>query len=873
MHSTTGGRIGSRSGSTSTSNSNSAAGGTRATGATTTTTTSSSTARILGPTLFQDETNSNPNPKYIQQYLRSIIIHSLDTLNYQNAEFASERLLALMEQQREQQLHHHNHSQPQSQRDDENDEFLDSIYLYCLVLYRQDKYKTCYYKLSNLKKFDHHLSCSFLYGKCCLKLNKFKEGIFHLIKTKKYHDINTSTTNNNNTSKFSGANTSNNDRFNKFNYEYNRNINPDISLIYHILGDLYREINDLKNSCMNYTLCLKLNQFDFEAFQKLCKLGVNIRVKSIFKFQHQPYSKNNINNAFTNVNVNTNTNSNNEGPTIPDLTNPFTDRSFNSKLTPSIHVDDFNFSTPRVKTTNNNTSISSDAALRKSNLNNGSTTNAISNNSGGSTNNPSSINAAVSVAAAAAAAAASTTTTNNNNNNLDFEFTKPSYPDDKRKSQSTYSRITSRLISQPQSLHNQHHNQHHNHHQQQQQTGSSQMETPKKRNLKRNNSATLDPIYHQGTSASNSTTNAIPGISAATSSPATSSSTASASSLSSSSSIIITKEIEKSEKHLLQLYLNLGKSYRSMCKYDCYKAIRMLETSLNEFEKNTPWVLSKLGRLHYEIVNYPQSELYFTKLRKLDRTRLQDMEYYLTLLWHLNKKVELTYLANELHDLQPNAAITWCVIGNLFSLIHEPNESIKCFNRAIKLDKKFTYAYTLKGHEYFSNDNYEMALENFRISLLLDPRHYNALYGLGMIYINLGDYEKADYHFRKAISINPINIILICCCGMVLEKLNKRTLAIKQYELAHKLQPLNPLPIFKLGQLYFSLKNYLLALKNFEILKNLAPNEASVHFLLGQLYNLQNDKFLAIKEFTVALNLDPKGNYLIREAMESLKKS
>lgn len=106
---------------------------------------------------------------------------------------------------------------------------------------------------------------------------------------------------------------------------------------------------------------------------------------------------------------------------------------------------------------------------------------------------------------------------------------------------------------------------------------------------------------------------------------------------------------------------------------------------------------------------------------------------------------------------------------------------------------------------------------------------------------------------------------------MVLEKLNKKNLAIKQYELANKLQPLNPLPIFKLGQLYFSLQQYNQALKNFEILKNLAPDEASVHFLLGQLYNLQNDKFLAIKEFTIALNLDPKGNYLIREAMESLK--
>ena len=88
--------------------------------------------------------------------------------------------------------------------------------------------------------------------------------------------------------------------------------------------------------------------------------------------------------------------------------------------------------------------------------------------------------------------------------------------------------------------------------------------------------------------------------------------------------------------------------------------------------------------------------------------------------------------------------------------------------------------------------------------------------------------------------------------------------------MACKLQPSNPLPIFKKAQLLFSLQNYPLALKNFEILKNIAPNEASVHFLLGQLYNLQLDKYSAIREFTIALNLDPKGNYLIKEAMESL---
>lgn len=331
-----------------------------------------------------------------------------------------------------------------------------------------------------------------------------------------------------------------------------------------------------------------------------------------------------------------------------------------------------------------------------------------------------------------------------------------------------------------------------------------------------------------------------------------------------------THEIDSADMYLRQLYSVFAKLAKCFYRYDCYKAIRVL-VSLPENERDTPWVLAKLGRLHYEIVNYTQSKRFFVRLRQLDRTRLDDMEYYSTLLWHLHRKTELAYLANELHDIDSNLAITWCVMGNLFSLVRETDEAIRCFNKALAIDDCFTYAYTLKGHEYFGNDNYEQALECFRRSLHNDPRHYNALYGIGMVYINLGEYQKADYHFRKAVAINPINVILICCVGMVFERLGKKTAALRQYELAHKLQPLNALPIFKKAQLLFSMQQFPQALKEFETMKELAPNEASVHFLLGQLYQIQNDKFLAIREFTIALNLDPKGNYLIREAMEMMK--
>lgn len=679
---------------------------------------------------------------FVHQQLRSIVIHSLDNFNFKNAEFACERLLTL---------------------DSDNPDF---IYLYALTLFRQDKFKSCYNKLADYLAANH-LGCSYLFARSCLKLKKYKEGIYQLLKIA--HLYNELSIDGDNCILFTTPQQ-------RYYYEFQRPIYPDSSTIYHLLGNLYKGIGDIKNSCLNYGESLKYNQFNFEAFQELCRLGADVKIKSIFK------SNNSFNTQLANRESEINSNPNIE---FSSISNPFSVSATGE--TPTIHPDDtFNnaLSTPRVKPTS-----MPEAPLRKSNIN----ANRASSNQ--------------------------------------FEFAKPNHITDsvekKSKRESAYSRITSRLISQPSN--NAKSNE-----------ANASLKKPNIRaNLKRNIASSL---------ISNSRIDSHP----------------------SHISLVALNEIEDSSAYLLKHYMTFAKAFKSLSKYDCYKAIRILE-SLPEKEKETPWVLSKLGRLHYEIVNYKQSEYFFVKLRKLDRTRLEDMEYYSTLLWHLQKKVELTYLANELHDLDSNSPITWCTIGNLFSLNREPDEAIKCFNKSIKLDEDFTYAYTLKGHEYFSNDNYEMALENFRLSLLIDPRHYNALYGIGMVYINLGEYQKADYHFRKAVSINPINVILICCVGMVMEKLGKKTLALRQYELANKLQPLNPLPIFKKAQLLFSMQQFTQALRFFETLRELAPDEASVHFLLGQLYNIQNDKFLAIREFTIALNLDPKGNYLIREAMQSLK--
>lgn len=58
--------------------------------------------------------------------------------------------------------------------------------------------------------------------------------------------------------------------------------------------------------------------------------------------------------------------------------------------------------------------------------------------------------------------------------------------------------------------------------------------------------------------------------------------------------------------------------------------------------------------------------------------------------------------------------------------LQEHENALKFFQRALQLDPSFTYAYTLAGHEYFANEDFDKGLQCYRHAMRLDPRHYNA---------------------------------------------------------------------------------------------------------------------------------------------------
>lgn len=314
---------------------------------------------------------------------------------------------------------------------------------------------------------------------------------------------------------------------------------------------------------------------------------------------------------------------------------------------------------------------------------------------------------------------------------------------------------------------------------------------------------------------------------------------------------------EEALKNVLDLLRRLAYGYQQLSQFNCQESLQSF-SSLPRAHQDTAWVLAQMGRAQYEQAAYPEAERLFRRLRIIAPTRLQDMEVYSTILWHLKRETDLSFLAHELVDSAWLAPESWCALGNAWSLAKDHEQALKCFKRATQLDPKFAYAYTLQGHEHMANEEYDKALTAFRQSISADRRHYNAYYGIGMVYEKLGNYDKAYTHFHSAHIIHPMNAVLICCIGTVLEKQKHVLQALQYFNKATELAPRAAQARFRKARALLAVGNLPAAQKELLVLRDLAPNNALVHFLLGKLYKAQNDKSQAVRHFTQALSLDPK---------------
>jgi len=93
-----------------------------------------------------------------------------------------------------------------------------------------------------------------------------------------------------------------------------------------------------------------------------------------------------------------------------------------------------------------------------------------------------------------------------------------------------------------------------------------------------------------------------------------------------------------------------------------------------------------------------------------------------------------------------------------FRLMHggELRKSYELFTKIIATEPDWSEAWNKRATVLYLMNRYESSLDDIKITLTLEPRHFGALSGQALNYIELKQYEKAIESYKAAQKIYPL---------------------------------------------------------------------------------------------------------------------
>ena len=82
-------------------------------------------------------------------------------------------------------------------------------------------------------------------------------------------------------------------------------------------------------------------------------------------------------------------------------------------------------------------------------------------------------------------------------------------------------------------------------------------------------------------------------------------------------------------------------------------------------------------------------------------------------------------------------------------------QALSYFDELINLYPDFAEAWNRRATLYYILGKHTASIDDIKHTLLLEPRHFGAIVGLGLIYLQENQLEKARDAFKAALEINP----------------------------------------------------------------------------------------------------------------------
>lgn len=128
-------------------------------------------------------------------------------------------------------------------------------------------------------------------------------------------------------------------------------------------------------------------------------------------------------------------------------------------------------------------------------------------------------------------------------------------------------------------------------------------------------------------------------------------------------------------------------------------------------------------------------------------------------------------------------------------------------------DKKAKEFYN-KGEEEFSRSNYKAAIKNYEKAVKIDPNFAFAWDNMGVSYRKIEKFEKAIECYKKSLEIDPKGHMPLLNVAIAYELLNNPKEALKAYESFKIVYPEDPEGFYGIGRMSYLLKNYENSMEN-----------------------------------------------------------
>ncbi|KAH7134978.1 anaphase promoting complex subunit 8 [Dendryphion nanum] len=231
----------------------------------------------------------------------------------------------------------------------------------------------------------------------------------------------------------------------------------------------------------------------------------------------------------------------------------------------------------------------------------------------------------------------------------------------------------------------------------------------------------------------------------------------------------------------------MGFIFQIYASQELYQSTQQMHGSLSQILNiftGSAFLQTQRALLFYHSKAYEDAEQIFSDLLVANPHRIDAMDCYSNVLYVLENRPKLAFLAQLAMTTDKFRPETCCVIGNYYSSKSEHEKAVIYFRRALTLDRNFLSAWTLMGHEFMEMRNTHAAIESYRRAVDVNRKDYRAWYGLGQTYEVLEMHSYAIFYYQRAAALRPYDPKMWHALGACFGKVGKIENGIRAYKRA-----------------------------------------------------------------------------------------